>query len=114
MEANAFPFPRKPGTCICCGVDIATAGHTDEYRRIHFRLSDGTAAAVSVCPGCESREWTAERIQQLDAHCHAMWERVRHPLQEKAWDHRTVTFLERATEYPVQTWNELDGLQVRL
>lgn len=110
MPEHSFPVPRKPGSCICCGVPIVG---TEMYRRIHFTLSDGTVAAVSTRAACEAQDWDAARISQLDAHCHAMWGQQSHPLQKKAWDHTTVTFLERNTDYPVQTWDELDALQVR-
>ena len=100
MACGEFPYPRIPGTCVCCGtVIMATcptcgeirrdADHPD-YRRLHFRLSTGSLAVASVCPACSDHPWSPSMCLRLQ------------------WvGELDETILGRDDTVPVQTWAEV-------
>ena len=77
MECGEWPYPRKPGTCACCGLPIVTLCETcgavrteperenPEYRRLHLRLNNGSLLVVSFCSACSVHEWTSDRLMRL-------------------------------------------------
>ena len=77
MACGEWPYPRKPGTCACCGLQIVAlcetcgAVRTDpdrdnpEYRRLHFTLRTGSLLVASFYRSCSEHDWTPERLLRL-------------------------------------------------
>ena len=99
-QCGKFPVPRKPGTCFCCGLVIIescpTCGNLNhqaenpDYRRLHFRLNNGSVAPISFCTACSHHDWT-DSIKLL----HVQWAGSLDP---------TVLGLD---DTPAQTWGEV-------
>ena len=101
MACGDWPYPRRPGTCACCGLPIVTLCDTcgavrteqgrenPEYRRLHFTLNNGSLLVASFCSLCSEHDWTPDRLLRLQ------------------WLGDVDATILRRDDTPAQTWAEL-------